>query len=142
MKKLQGNRQGFTLIELMLVVIIIATLAALVLPKFSGQSEAAKVAATNSQINSLFSTALGMYEVQNGNYPTTEQGLEALRIRPSTPPEPINWKGPYLEKDVPLDPWGKPYKYVCPGIHNPDGYDLSSFGPDGQEGTADDIVSW
>ena len=136
------NQKGFTLIEILVVVIIIGILAALVIPKYAGRTEQARNAATKTQIDTLFSSALDMYEADNGNYPSTEQGLQALRVQPNTEPVPKNWKGPYLKKDVPLDPWGKPYVYTYPGTHNPGGYDLYSLGPDGQDGTEDDIASW
>ncbi|MCX7918046.1 MAG: type II secretion system major pseudopilin GspG [bacterium] len=136
------NQKGFTLIEIMVVVIILAVLAALVIPRFGGRTEQARIAAARTQIDSLFSTALDMYEADNGTYPSTEQGLQALRVQPTTEPVPKNWKGPYLKKDVPLDPWGNAYVYVFPGTHNVNGYDLYSFGPDGQDGTSDDITNW
>jgi general secretion pathway protein G len=136
------NQKGFTLIEILVVVIIIGILAALVIPKYAGRTEQARNAATKTQIDTLFSSALDMYEADNGNYPSTEQGLQALRVQPNTEPVPKNWKGPYLKKDVPLDPWGKPYVYTYPGTHNPGGYDLYSVGPDGQEGTDDDVTNW
>jgi general secretion pathway protein G len=136
------NQKGFTLIEIMVVVIISGILAALVIPQFAGRTEQAKVEAAKTQINSLFSTALDMYEADNGSYPTTEQGLQALRIQPTTDPAPKNWKGPYLKKDVPLDPWGNAYVYAYPGTHNASGYDLYSYGKDGQDGTDDDVTNW
>lgn len=136
------NQKGFTLIEILVVVIIIGVLAAMVIPQFAGRSEQARKAAAKTQIDSLFSSALDMYEADNGSYPTTDQGLEALRIEPTGEPVPKNWKGPYLKKDVPVDPWGTAYSYVYPGINNPSGYDLASNGPDGQEGTGDDIANW
>jgi general secretion pathway protein G len=136
------NQKGFTLIEIMVVVIIIGVLAALVIPRFAGRTEQARITAAKTQIDSLFSAALDMYEADNGNYPSTEQGLLALRVQPTTDPAPKNWKGPYLKKDVPLDPWGNAYIYAYPGTHNPSGYDLYSFGPDGQDGTEDDISNW
>jgi general secretion pathway protein G len=136
------NQKGFTLIEIMVVVIIIGILAALVIPRFAGRTEQARIAAAKTQIDSNFSTALDMYETDNGNYPSTEQGLLALREQPSSEPVPKNWKGPYLKKDVPLDPWGNAYVYAYPGTHNPSGYDLYSYGKDGQEGTDDDIGNW
>jgi len=129
---------GFTLIEMLLVVIIIAILAALVAPRFKGRTTQARVAAAKHQID-VFRTSLQMYELDNGQYPTTEQGLAALREEPGTSPVPTNWQGPYLDQEVPNDPWSNPYVYVCPGQYNVDGYDVSSFGPDGEEGTEDDI---
>jgi general secretion pathway protein G len=136
------NQKGFTLIEIMVVVIIIGILAALVVPQFTGRTERARIAAAKTQIDSLFSTALDMYEADNGNYPSSDQGLQALRIQPTTDPVPKNWKGPYLKKDVPVDPWGNAYIYAYPGTHNTAGYDLYSYGPDGQDGTDDDISNW
>lgn len=136
------NRRGFTLIELLLVMVILVVLAALVLPKFTGRAEDANISAANTQIKSLFSVALDMYEADNGKYPTTAQGLNSLRVIPSAAPEPRNWKGPYLKNDVPNDPWGNPYVFRSPGQKNPSGYDLISAGPDGREGTEDDITNY
>jgi len=136
------RRRGFTLIELLLVMVILAVLAALVIPKFAGRGEDARKSAAQTQISSLFGTALDVYEADNGAYPVTAQGLQALRSKPSTAPEPKRWKGPYLKGDVPLDPWGNAYVYRAPGQNNADGYDLFSIGPDGREGTEDDIVNW
>ena len=132
-------RVGFTLIELLLVIVIIATLAAIVVPQLAGRGEDARKSAAKAQISN-FETCLDLYEADNGSYPTTAQGLDALRNEPS--PKPRKWNGPYLKKDVPNDPWSNPYHYACPGTHNPRGYDLWSSGPDGQDGTQDDIVSW
>lgn len=135
------RRRGFTLIELLLVMVILAVLAALVLPKFTGRAEDANISAADAQINSLFSVALDMYEADNGKFPTTAQGLQALRTIPTAAPEPKNWKG-YLKSDVPNDPWGNPYVYRSPGQKNASGYDLLSAGPDGREGTEDDITNY
>ncbi len=140
-KKLLAARSGFTLIEIMLVVIIITILASLVVPRFAGQSQKARVAAAQAQISSL-GVALDMYELHNGSYPSTEQGLEALRVAPSSDPAPADWQGPYMKKDIPLDPWKHPYVYVSPGEHNPETYDLYSRGPDGQDGGGDDVTNW
>ena len=135
------NQKAFTLIELMLVVMIIATLAALVVPKFTGRAEQAKAAAARTDIMVNIPTALDLYELDNGFYPSTEQGLEALRVQPSTSPVPAKWSGPYIKKK-PLDPWGALYHYSAPGTHNPNSYDLYSFGKDGAEGGKDDINNW
>lgn len=136
------NKKAFTLIEIMLVVIIIGILAAMVIPNISGRGEQARVSAARADIDANLSTALDLYELDNGQYPTTEQGLRALLEKPSTSPAPINWHGPYLKKKrIPLDPWGREYKYVAPGVKNTEEFDLSSLGPDGSESN-DDITNW
>jgi general secretion pathway protein G len=139
MKK-KDFKKGFTLIELMLVIIIITTLAAIVFPRFVGRAQQARIAAAKADISNNLAVALDFYEMDNGFYPSTEQGLEALREKPTSAPTPQNWKGPYIKKK-PVDPWGNPYVYVSPGIHNED-YDLYSLGPDGIEGGDDDITNW
>jgi general secretion pathway protein G len=134
---------GFTLVEMLLVVIIITTLAAMVVPRFAGRAREAKVAAANADIRANIAGALDMYEVDNGAYPTTEQGLAALMEAPVTPPVPQRWRGPYLKKKGGLkDPWGASYVYRAPGLHNTEDYDLYSLGPGGTEDGADKIVNW
>ena len=134
--------QHYTFIEIMVVVIIIAILAAIVMPKFAGRTEDAKVSAAQSQIG-IFQTSLNLYNLDTGKYPTTEQGLKALIHKPTSPPVPADWRGPYLEtKKLPQDAWKNEYKYTCPGKHNPESYDLFSMGPDGQQGGEDDISNW
>jgi general secretion pathway protein G len=129
--------RGFTLTELMLVVVIIGILAALVIPKIAGNSERARVTAAHADINGGIKSALGQYEVDNGKYPGNLQDLIVA------PANAKNWHGPYFESPkLPLDPWGNPYVYYYPGKHNPSGYDLLSVGPDGKEGTDDDIGNW
>ena len=137
---MRENRGGFTLIELMLVVIIIGALAAMVVPRLAGRSEEARKGVAAADIKGNVALALKLYEVDNGRYPSTEQGLASLLQQPTAPPTPKNWKGPYLEQE-PVDPWRHPYVYRYPGTHPPRDYDLSSFGPDGVEGT-DDITNW
>ena len=133
-----GRRRGFTLIEIMLVVIIIGALAAMIVPRLSGRSEQAKVAVAKADLSNI-ATALKLYELDNGGFPTTAQGLAALRERPASVPAPRNWNGPYLEKDA-IDGWGSPYVYVSPGPHRQD-YDLSSKGQD-TNSADEDIVHW
>ncbi len=135
--KKMRNIKGFTLIELMLVVIIIGALVAMVMPRFVGRGEQAKIAAARADIQANISTALKLYELDNGNFPSSEEGLGALLNKSSSA---ANWNGPYLERK-PLDPWGREYKYKCPGEHRPTDYDLYSLGKDGVE-SADDIKNW
>ncbi len=133
--------KGFTLIELLLVVIIISTLALMVVPRFAGRSEQARIAAASADIQANIAIALDLYEMDNARYPSTEQGLAALKRPPSAPPIPAKWNGPYLKKGSLKDPWGSPYQYRFPGLHNPD-YDLYSYGLDLTEGGGDDVVNW
>ena len=126
-------RVGFTLLELVVVIIVLGLLAAIVAPQILGRVSDARTTAAQTQVE-LFGTALDSYRLDNGSYPTTEQGLSALREKPTRAPVPTNWRGPYLRKDVPLDPWGKPYIYRSPGERNASGYDLMSLGRDGKAG--------
>ncbi len=130
---------GFTLIELMLVLVILATLSAIVVPKFTGQSKKAKVTAAKTQISHL-ALALDAFEIDLGRYPTNVEGLRALIEKPASDSD--EWRQPYLSGNVPLDPWGNEYVYRCPGDYNQDGYDLISYGPDGKVGGDDDITNW
>jgi general secretion pathway protein G len=142
-RTLRGNR-GFSLIELMVVVIILGILAMYIGPKLMGRTEQAKEVQTRVQIEGL-ETALKLYKLDNGTYPTTEQGLQALVERPETQNVQQNWrKGGYLEKGkVPKDPWGNEFIYLSPGIQGD--YDITSYGADGVPGGEDenkDINSW
>jgi general secretion pathway protein G len=133
------NTDGFTLVELLVVMIIIGLLAALVGPRFIRQEEKAKVKAAKAQIE-LLSTALDTFRLDVGRYPTSQEGLEALRTQPGGIER---WDGPYLKKDVPLDPWGKAYVYKSPGEHGP--FDILSYGADGVpggDGDNHDLASW
>ena len=134
------SQRGITLIEMMVVVVIIALFAALVGPKMLGQADKAKRTAARAQI-AAFNTALGSYKLATGTFPATEQGLNALRERPQNMPQ---WDGPYLQQDIPMDPWAHPYLYKYPGEHG-DEPDIVSLGADGQpggEGNNADIASW
>ncbi len=132
------SSKGFTLIELLIVMIILGLLAALVGPKLFKKVGTSKQKAAKAQI-SLFESALDAYRLDVGKYPSTEEGLQALRQNPGYK----TWDGPYLPKDIPKDPWGRDYIYKCPGEHGD--YDLYSLGADGQEGGEGenaDIVNW
>ncbi len=134
---------GFTLIEILVVIVVIAILATLVAPNIFQHVGAAKDATAKSQIEML-GAALDAYRLDNGRYPSTEQGLAALWEKPTSDP-PANWRSPYLRKPVPLDPWGRAYLYMSPGQVNPQGYDLLSYGADGKpggDGEDADILSW
>jgi general secretion pathway protein G len=126
-------RRGFTLLELVVVIIVLGLLAVMVGPQLFGRVEEARDVAARTQM-SLLATALDNYRLDNGSYPTTAQGLLALRGRPTSGTVPANWRGPYLRRDVPLDPWNRSYVYQSPGIRNPNGFDLMSYGRDGKTG--------
>jgi len=145
MKTQSRNRRrrgqaGVTLIEMLVVVVIIGLFVALVAPNMFRSADKARVTAAKAQIGELMD-ALGEYKLDTGLFPTTEQGLEALRVKPA---DAVVWNGPYLQKDIPKDPWGHDYVYRFPGEHG-DGPDIVSLGRDGQpggEGFDADIVSW
>jgi len=140
MNRRTRRQAGITLIEMLVVLTIIALFAALVVPRMLKQGDKARITAARAQIEE-FMTALGAYKLDTGLYPTTEQGLQALRERPQGVEQ---WNGPYLPKEIPNDPWGHPFVYKYPGDHG-DEPDLICYGADGQPGGTDinaDIVSW
>lgn len=142
MKNIQSK--GFTLIELMVVIVIISILGAIAYPQTMKKIARAKQTAAQTQIE-IFAAACDNYFLDNDHYPTSEQGLEALRTEPSLDPKPRNWDGPYLKKNIPQDPWGHAYLYISPGQVNPNSYDIISLGRDGKlggEAIDTDIVSW
>ena len=134
-----ARAHGFTLLELLVVMVIIGMLAGFVAPKFFAQIGKSEVKTAHAQLDAL-EKSLDQYRIDVGQYPTSEQGLSALNERPAGESK---WAGPYLKKGVPLDPWGKPYQYKFPGEHGD--FDLMSYGKDGQAGgtgEAEDIVNW
>ena len=139
-RRRRRSQSGITLIEMLVVVTIIALFAALVAPRMFKQADKAKITQARAQMNS-FLTALGAYKLDTSTYPTDDQGLAALRVRPENAPL---WNGPYLPQDIPMDPWARPYAYKYPGEHG-DEPEIVSYGADGQPGGEDidaDIVSW
>lgn len=141
---MRTNNRGFSLIELMVVIVILGILAALIAPRLIGRTDEAKLVQARVQIEGL-ETALKLYKLDNGVYPTTEQGLQSLIQQPETAPVPRKWrKGGYLEKNrLPQDPWKNDYIYLSPGMHGD--YDIISYGADGVQGGEDannDINNW
>lgn len=133
----KSARRGFTLIELLLVLVILGVLAAIVVPKFAAHRQQADETKAKTDISTL-ETSLDAFQLDTGRYPASDEGIGALVQAPSNV---SNWRGPYIKAE-PMDPWGHAYVYRYPGQHNANGFDLSSDGPDGQEGTADDITNW
>ena len=134
------SQRGFSLIEIMVVIVIMGIMAALVVPNLLNRPDQARTIAAKQDILAI-SQALKLYRLDNGRYPTTEQGLDALQTKPTIPPAPHNWQ-PYLDR-LPMDPWGNPYHYLNPGVHGE--VDVFSFGADGVaggEGVNSDIGSW
>ena len=130
-------RKAFTLIELLVVIVILGILAAIVVPRITGRVDQAKIEATKVQMK-VIKDALEQYKLDNGFYPTTEQGLKALVEKPNIPPVPTRWRQ-YLDK-VPKDAWDQDFIYVSPGVNRP--FELRSMGPDRKEGTEDDLDVW
>ena len=137
------ERAGFTLIEIMVVIAVIAILAATVSPMVFRNVGDAKQSSARAQIE-IFALSLDAFRLDNDRYPTTEEGLAAIRAHPGSG-DLTNWRGPYVRKEIPLDPWDRPYLYISPGEVNPGSYDLASYGLDGEPGGEDenaDIESW
>lgn len=138
-RRMRRGEDGFTLIELLVVMVILGLLVAMVGPRLFGKVGQSKLGAAQAQIE-LFGTALDAFRLDVGRYPSTAEGLQSLQEKPAGAE---NWAGPYLRKQIPLDPWGKPYLYKAPGDNGE--YDLISYGADGQaggEGENQDVVSW
>lgn len=138
-RKVRNVHEGFTLIELMMVVIIIGIIAAIAVPRMAGRQKRAKMVAAQATIKSV-STALDSFELDVGRFPDTEEGLLALLERPPALAPEDEWSGPYM-RDIPLDPWNREFIYKYPGEYSVD-YDLVSRGPDGKEATEDDVTSY
>jgi len=136
----RSRSRGFTLIEVLLVLVILVILVSLVVGTYTTAQKKANANAARTQIG-LFDTPLKMYYMDMNMYPTTEQGLQALREPPGDLPNPEKWDR-YLEKPIPNDPWGNPYQYESPGTYNTDSYDIRSLGPDGSDGTGDEVGNW
>jgi general secretion pathway protein G len=133
------RRKGFTLLELLVVMVIIGLLAGIVAPQYFAQLGKSNTKVARAQIEA-FSQALDQYRLDQSRYPGTDQGLNALRVAPT---DAVRWQGPYLKRDIPADPWGRPYQYRAPGEHGD--FDLFSLGADGQPGgtgEAADVTSW
>ena len=140
----KSNKKGFTLIELMVVIAILALLGGIVAPKVIGRLRQAKPQKAKIDLTQI-ETGLDMYAADNGQYPTTEQGLQALITKPTSPPEPMDYNGPYVKPTNFKDPWGVVYIYASPSTHEGYDFDLYSYGADGQEsgtGEAADISNW
>lgn len=138
----QQKQMGFTLIEIMVVIVILGILASLIVPKIMGRPDEARIVAAKQDMSSIMQ-ALKLYKLDNQRYPSTEQGLQALVVKPNAEPLPKNWKtGGYLER-LPIDPWGNPYQFLNPGLHGE--LDIISLGADGAsggEGNDADIGNW
>ncbi|GHT25441.1 type II secretion system protein GspG [Planctomycetales bacterium] len=136
------RRSGFTLVEVMVVLFILLSIAAIAVVNVLGARERANVESTKGYVKALAS-ALELYSVHVGRFPTAEQGLNALMDAPGDLPDPSKWSGPYLKDSAQtVDPWGSPFQYTSPGQRSRDGFDVWSFGPDGTDGTEDDIGNW
>ncbi|MEX0744629.1 MAG: type II secretion system major pseudopilin GspG, partial [Phycisphaeraceae bacterium] len=136
MKRYGRQGAGFSMIELLLVLVILGVLVGIVVTRFTGRGEQARITAARADIRNI-ETALDAFEIDNGRFPTSQEGLEALSERPGNMD---SWQGPYLRRDVPTDPWGSPYVYEIPGRYNPEHYDLYTEGP--EDGDGEPIGNW
>jgi general secretion pathway protein G len=134
------RNRGFTLIEVLLVLVILVIIASLAVTAYGPIQKKANINAAKVQIGA-FETPLNAFNLDIGMFPTSNQGLQALRSPPGDLPNPGAWNGPYLNKEIPLDPWGRPYIYISPGRYNQD-YDVYSLGPYGQDNSPDNIGNW
>jgi len=134
-------QSGFTLLEMILVVSIIAVLLGVAINRMGGALDFGKEVRVKGDLQCV-SNALRMYNAQNGFYPTTEQGLKALVVQPTSDPRPRQWRCAFDDGKVPRDPWDNEYNYACPGKHNANSFDITSAGPDRQPGTVDDLGNW
>ncbi|MHB8898362.1 MAG: type II secretion system major pseudopilin GspG [Thermoguttaceae bacterium] len=139
--KARRGGQGFTLVEVLLVLVILVVIASLAVTAYGPVRKQANVKAARAQIG-VFESALGLYQVNVGDYPATDIGLQGLREAPSDLDDPDKWEGPYLSKAIPNDPWGQPYQYEYPGTHDETMPDIWSMGPDMVDGTEDDVGNW
>ena len=130
---ISAARTGFTLLEMLVVLVVLGLLAGLIGPQLFGRVGEAKATTAKTQME-LIGVALDSYRLDNGSYPVTGQGLDALNARPTRAPAPMNWRGPYLRKAVPSDPWGRPYLYQAPARGGGEGFELRTLGRDGSEG--------
>ena len=137
-RKDSGRRRGFTLIEVLLVLTILVIIASLAVMAYGPAQRGANIKAAKTQIEA-FKGPLGMYRLDIGYYPPS---LDALRMQPADADAAQRWAGPYIDRDIPLDPWRRPYRYKYPGQHDPEMPDISSDGPDGIPGNEDDVTSW
>ena len=135
------KQSGFTLLEIMVVVVIMGMLASIVSFNVMGSKADAEIRKSKIDIKNI-QQSLDLYKLDNSRYPTTEQGLKALVKKPVAAPVPKNWKKGGYVQELPDDPWGNKYQYANPGVHNPDSYDIYSYGPDQEDGTDDDIGNW
>lgn len=141
MKRRTSRRGAFTLMEVLLVLVILAVLGSLAIPMLSSTQKKALMDNAKIQANSI-SNAVDMFYIDMNRYPTSDEGLDVLVNEPSSKPSGVaKWRGPYLKKE-PIDPWGNPYKILEKGKHNPNGVDIYSMGPDGEDGTEDDVGNW